>query len=88
MKPYLCYIHIVRFGEVRKLIGDNSLNEVYCVTELKLMIHSHFIEILMILPILSIQCQCLVVRNCGVCNCEVLLYYISSDLSPFSKNEM
>ena len=28
-------------------------NEVYCVTELKLMIHSHFIEILMILTILT-----------------------------------
>ena len=55
---------------------EHKLVCILCVTELKLMTRSHFIEILMILTI-CIQCQCpvdRVFRNCGVCDSEVLLY--------------
>ena len=51
--------------------------EELCVTELKLMTRSHFIEILMIITKICIRCQCpvdRVFRNCGVRNSEVLLY--------------
>ena len=75
MKPYLCYTDIVRFGEVRKLIGDNSLNEVYCVTELKLMIHSHFIEILMILTVFNVSVW-LTEYSVTVGSVTVRFYYI------------
>ena len=46
----------------------------FCVTELKLMTRSHFIEILMILTKSVFDISDRVFHNCGVRNSEVLLY--------------